>query len=176
MPFDDLREKDGLAFAEISFLVASGQHAQPDEQASVREKESIFTLVDIRKAPGRFEPELRDITGILHPVQAMCDWAMKELASANRKGPPYEPYMVPSLAATPWAPRTSGHAAALSSWEALPKQANRDLPPQEVSLHAFCLYRMSFLVAASLRRASDPFGGIAPEISHFPTAPPPVTR
>ena len=104
MPFDDLREKDGLAFAEISFLVASGQHAQPDEQASVREKESIFTLVDIRKAPGRFEPELRDITGILHPVQAMCDWAMKELASANRKGPPYEPYMVPSLAATPWAP------------------------------------------------------------------------
>ena len=48
--FDDLREKGGLAFDEISSLVALGQHAQPNvEASSAREKDARFTLGDIPK-------------------------------------------------------------------------------------------------------------------------------
>ena len=114
--FEDLREKGGLDFGEIIFLVALGQHVQPNEQASsVREKDVRFTLVDIPKALGSSKPELNDITGILHPDQAMCGWVMKELSLAKHKDPPYEPYMVPSLASTPWLPQTADRAESLAS-------------------------------------------------------------
>ena len=73
--FEDLREKDGLAFDEISFLVALRQHVQPNEQAaSVKEKDVRFTLVDIPKALESFRPWLTDISGIIHPGQDMVDW------------------------------------------------------------------------------------------------------
>ena len=48
--FEGLREKGGLAFDEISSLVALGQHAQPNvEASSAREKDARFTLGDIPK-------------------------------------------------------------------------------------------------------------------------------
>ena len=73
--FKDLREKDGLAFDEISFLVALRQRVHPNEQAaSVKEKDVRFTLMDIPKALGSYRPWLTDISGITHPGQDMVDW------------------------------------------------------------------------------------------------------
>ena len=42
-----------------------------------------------------------------------------------------------------------------------------DTLPQEVSLRALRLYRLRFLSAASLCHAFGPFGGLAPQLSHF---------
>ena len=78
-----------------------------------------------------------DITGILHPVQAICDWVMTELALAKHKDPPYEPYLAHSLASIRWLPQTADRAAALESWKALSKQARRDLLPRRLAFKPF---------------------------------------
>ena len=168
--FEDLRGKDKLAFGEISFLVAPGQHLQPNEQAaSVREKDVRFTLVDIPKALTDFAPHLGGIGGIIHPDQDMVDWIMREIAKAHHKDPPYEPYLVVRLDIAPWLPPSHDHTAALTNWRAQSKQARRVTLPQEVSIQAFCLYHLRFLLAAEICHAFDPFGGLAPQISHMGT-------
>ena len=166
--FEDLRGKDKLAFGEISFLVALGQHLQPDEQAaSVREKDVRFTPIDIHKALTDFSPHLGGIGGIIHPDQDMVDWIMREIAKAHHKGPTYEPYLVAKLDAAPWILPSHDHAAALTNWRAQSKQARRTALPQEVSIQAFCLYHLRFLLAAEICHAFDPFGGLVPQISHL---------
>ena len=45
-----------------------------------------------------------------------------------------------------------------------------DLLSQEVIIQAFRLYRLRFLIAASLCRDSDPSGGLDPQLSHLGAA------
>ena len=98
----------------------------------------------------------------------MCDCATNEIAKAKYKDP-FGPYFVVSLGTAPWIPQSADRLAALDSWESQSAQDRPDFPPQEVSLQAFSLYRLRFLVAASLCHDSDPFGGLAAQLSHFGT-------
>ena len=92
---------------------------------------------------------------------------MKELANANHKNPPFEPYLVASRSSQPWLPQTDDHIYAIATWKALSKQAKRDFLPREVRIQSSRLYHMRFLVASFLCRAFDPSGCLRPQLPHL---------
>ena len=59
--------------------------------------------------------------------------------------------------------------SALASWGARSKQARCSATPQEVSLQAFRLYQLRFLIDGELCRAFGHFGGLASQLSHLGT-------
>ena len=73
--FGDLREKGGLAFDEISFLVALWQNVQPDGHASsVRESDVRFAFSGTPVALETPRLSISGMPGIFRPGQDTADW------------------------------------------------------------------------------------------------------
>ena len=167
--FDDLGKCDRLQFAHLAFLFKLARHIPPHDQ-KVREKNIRFAELEIPRALAEYAPSIAAISSFALPDQDMVNWVNKEIAIANSKDPPYQPYLVPTLSDTPRIPPDSDHAAARARRLGFAKQAKRPLAPQELSIQAFALYQLRFLIASDLFQSFATFGGLAPQLAHLSTA------
>ena len=126
------------------------------------EKNIRFAEIDIPRALESYAPNLAILSSFLPPDQAMVNWANREITIARSKGTPFFPYLAPKLYEAPWMPVDGDHTAARTRWAGYPKQAKRTILPQELSIRAFSLYLLRFLLAADLCQAWSSFGGLAP--------------
>ena len=166
--FEDLRKCERLQFSQLAFLFKLARHIPPHDQ-KVSEKNIRFTELDIPRALADYTPSLAAISSFALPDQDMVNWVNKEIAIANSKDPPYQPYLVPKLSEAPWIPPDSDHSTARTRWLGHAKQAKRPTAPQELSIQCFALYQLRFLIAADLCQAFSTFGGIAPQLAHLST-------
>ena len=99
----------------------------------------------------------------------MENWIQNEFAVASAKDPPYVPYLTPKLFEPPWAPIDTDRKTARTRRIGYSEQARRTLIPQEMSIQAFSLYSLRFVISADLCKAWSSFGGLGPQLSHLST-------
>ena len=166
--FGDLRKTEQLNFSQLSFLLKLARHVPPNDQklsgGNIR-----FAELDIPRELAAYRPQLSNISSFIPPEHEMANWVQKEIAMASAKDPPYAPYLNPKLFEPPWVPIDTDHKAARTRWIGYSEQARRTLLPQELSIQAFSLYQIRFVLSADLCKAWSCLGGLGPQLSHLST-------
>ena len=98
----------------------------------------------------------------------MANYIQKERALAAAKDAPFCPYLAPQISEAPRMPADADRVAARSRWLTFSEQAKCSLRPQQLGVQAFSLYQLRFVLAADLCKAWRLFGGLGPQLSHFP--------
>ena len=166
--FEDLRKAEKKSFLDLALILKLNRHIPPHDQKT-SEKNIRFTELDIHPDLPSFRQDLSSIAASIHPEQEMVNWINRQRAIASSKDPPFVPYLVPKLSENPWLPPTAEHSSARSAWMSFSKQARRTASPQELSIHAFTLYQLRFLLSAELCKAFGLFGGLSHQLSHLST-------
>ena len=160
--------RNSLIFLQISFLLKIARRIPPYDQKLSGEN-IRFDELDIARGLSAYCPQLSDLAALFLPDQDIGNWIQKEIAVAASEDPPYVPYLTPKLCETPRIPLDTGRKTARTRWMGFSKQARRSLIPQELSIRAFSRYRLRFVVSAALCSAWRSFGGLCPQLYHFPT-------
>ena len=90
----------------------------------------------------------------------------KEFYEASKKDPPFTPFVVPKLQDKPWIVPLTSHERACKNWRETIANKNR-APSQQVSLQAWILYLLRFILTGDLCNAWKVFGGLSAQLSHL---------
>ena len=122
-----------------------------------------FADLGIPLSLSSYTASLLSVVSILQPSQEMVNEISEALAKAEACPPPHKPYISPEYTARPWLPIMSMRTSALAKWRARVSRvpAKREISPQMRMRRHF-----RFIIDADLRRAWDPFGGLAAQLSH----------
>ena len=90
----------------------------------------------------------------------------KEFYEASQKDPPFTPFVVPKLQDKPWIVPLTSHERACKNWRDNIAPKDRD-PSQQVSLQAWVLYLLRFILTGDLCNAWKLFGGLSAQLSHL---------
>ena len=82
----------------------------------------------------------------------------KEFYEAGKKEPPFTPFVVPKFQDKPWLVPLQSHERAAKYWRETVANKTRD-PSHQVSLQAWILYLLRFILTGDLRNAWKEFGG-----------------
>ena len=94
----------------------------------------------------------------------MANTFSKEFYEASKKEPPYTPFVIPKLREKPWHVPLRSHERAAKFWRGGIAHKGRD-PSQQVSLQAWMLYILRFILTGDLCNAWKEFGGLAAQLS-----------
>ena len=97
----------------------------------------------------------------------MANYISLELARGMAKVPAYTPFIVPDVAASPWAVTARGHVAAVARWRGNSRQAKREENSTAIPTHARLLYQLRFLISADSAGAWSGFGGLDAQLNHL---------
>ena len=139
----------------------------PDLPHGSTGEEIKFTDVDIDRVLATYRPSLSTLSNRTIPNREMVNFISQELARGQAKIPAYAPYVVPELNKPPWAQQTQDHLSANENWKKFSRQAKRSTLPQELSIQAWLLYSIRYVIAADFCAAFVSFGGIGPQINHI---------
>ena len=113
-----------------------------------------YAELDTPRAFFCLRPNLADIAASIQPDQKMVNWANKQRAIAEAKGPPVAPYLIHKIAENPRNPPhphpthpnpTAERESSRTSWVARAKQgARRTASPQEINTQCFSPYQLRF--------------------------------
>ena len=104
------------------------------------------------------------LRGRLRPDQQMANAISAELARALATTPTYTPFVTVELVKKPWAPNSADHVKAVESWAARMKNFKS---PQPLSIQAWLLYMLRFLIAADVCKAWESFGGMIAQVNNL---------
>ena len=94
----------------------------------------------------------------------MADYVSRDLARGKCQTPSYKPY-ISVVVSVPWHVPSDEHTAAIAKWASnkqAPKPGDQQLP-----FHTWVLYRLRLMIAADLRAAWLPFGGLAAHLGNI---------
>lgn len=103
----------------------------------------------------------------------MANGVNKEIAIVKSMGHPFQPYLIPNLAESPWLPCDNDHSSDRPHWDRYAKQDRRFAAPQEHIIQDFILYRVRFS-SQLICEGGGVFSGVSGRI--FLTSPPRAAR
>ena len=106
------------------------------------------------------------LTEFRAPDQEMANAFAKEITIAQKKGPPYTPFVTPKPRERPWCVDLPIHERDNKARkDSVPHKSNDS--PQQVSAQAWFLYMLRFILVGDLLDARAPFGGLSAQLSHL---------
>ena len=109
---------------------------------------------------------LSGLTALLDPGQEMANIFTKEMTIAQKKDPPYTAFVIPKPHERPWCVDPPSHERGNKAWKESVPHKSKD-SPQQVSIHAWLLYMLRFILVGDLLGAWSPFGGLSAQLSHL---------
>ena len=130
-----------------------------------------YEEVAIPQKMERWAVDLSSLTGLLVPDQDMANVFPKEFYEASKKEPPSTPFVVPKFQDKPWLVPLQSHERAAKYWRERETVAHKARDPShQVSLHAWILYLLRFILTGDLCNDWKDFGGLSAQLCHLSVA------
>ena len=167
---EDLRKKFHCSALELSLINDIFTHYENDRPRRTGSKdpkrEPPYEEIVIPQLMQRWAVDLSKLSGFFIPDQEMTNVFSKEIYEASKKDPPFTPFVVPKFHDKPWAVPLLSHERAGKYWRENIAHKGRD-PSQQVSLQAWVLYHLRFIICGDLCNAWRDFGGLSAQLSHL---------
>ena len=167
---EDLRKKHKCSALDLSLIndiFAHYENEKPRRTSSRDPKrEPPYEEIVIPQKMERWAVDLSSLVGLLVPDQDMTNVFSKEFYEASKKEPPFTPFVVPKFEVKPWMAPLQSHERAAKYWRENIAHKNRD-PSQQVSLQAWILYLLRFILTGDLCNAWKEFGGLSAQLCHL---------
>ena len=93
----------------------------------------------------------------------------KEMTIAQKKGPPYTAFVTPKPHERPWRVDLPCRKRTNKAWKDSVPNKSKD-SPQQVSIQAWLLYMLRFILVGDLLDAWSSFGGLSDQLGHLSIA------
>ena len=172
---EDLRE-DGTAAIKLSFINEVLSRLEEEKPSKFPEgvfkndkKEPKVDDIAIPSQMRRWAASLSGLTAFLEPGRKMANISTNEMAIAQKKDPPYAAFVTPKPHERPWCVDLPSHERHNKARKESVPHKSKD-SPQQVSIQAWLLYMLRFVVVGDLLDAWSSFGGLSAQLSHLSIA------